>query len=202
MGELMKSLEGQLLIASPQMNDPRFHHAVILMLHHDDTGAMGVVLNRPIPKQAAAIASLLKESLPGPLPTNDGSFHVGGPVAGPLIVLQGLPKKWSASRLGIVDDNAADSTGRVFVVEEQDQLKRLIKNSSSSLQFFVGHAGWEEGQLERELDEGVWLTLPASVEFVFGDNEDMWVAAMREFGRTFYEDVLEIYEFPEDASVN
>ncbi len=199
----MKSLEGQLLIASPQMNDQRFHRAVILMLHHDDHGAMGVVLNRPIPKQAEAIAGLLSDTLPIPLPTGEGNFHVGGPVAGPLIVLQGLPVKWLGGRLKAFqksDDD--DSAGRVFVVEEQDQLDRLMEGSTATLQFFVGHAGWEEGQLERELLEGDWLTLPASVEFVFGENEDMWMAAMREFGRAFYEEVLGIYEFPDDATRN
>jgi putative transcriptional regulator len=192
----MNSLEGHLLIASPNMGDPRFHRAVILMLHHDEQGAMGVVLNRPIPRQAAAIASLLGETLPGPIPTTEADFHVGGPVAGPLIVLQGLPDQDGSP--GPEDA----SPGRIFVVEKQDQLRHLIDNTDSSLQFYVGHAGWNEGQLENEVAEGAWLTLPASVDFVFGENEDMWVAAMRDVGRAFYRNVLGVRHFPDDPAAN
>ncbi len=197
----MNSYEGHLLIAAPHMSDPRFHRAVILVLHHDEHGAMGVVLNQPISQKASAIASLLGEAMPGPLPKTDGNFHVGGPVAGPLIVLQGLPRRWSGSRHAL-NYSEDDEPGRVFVVEEQDQLQSLIDSTNASLQFYVGHAGWQEGQLEDEVADGSWLTLQASAEFVFGDDEDMWMIAMRDFGQSFYREVLGIDQFPEDSTAN
>jgi len=188
----MLSLEGHLLIAAPQMSDARFHRSVILMLHHDEHGAMGVILNRPIPRQAEAIATLLGDSLEA----TEGAFHVGGPVAGPLIVLQGLPDP-------LTDTSREDaSPGRVFVVEQQDQLNSLMADADSSLRFYVGHAGWSEGQLESEIAQGAWLTAPASVDFVFGENDDMWVAAMRDFGRDFYRSVLGVHDFPDNPSDN
>ena len=186
----MNSLEGHLLIAAPRMGDPRFHRAVILVLHHDDQGAMGVVLNRPIPRQAGAIASLLGSGFEA----SDGAFHVGGPVAGPVIVLQGLPNHPLEA-----DDQ---EQGRVFVVEQQEQLQSLMDNANTDLRFYVGHAGWTQGQLENEIDEGSWLTLPASVDFVFSEDRDMWVDAMREFGCDFYASTLGVRHFPDNPSDN
>ena len=111
-------------------------------------------------------------------------------------MLQGTAQELGKNRLS---DN---SPGRVFVVEKRDQLQNLIDSNAANLQFYVGHAGWTEGQLEHEIADGAWLTLPASVDFVFGENDDMWVEAMRDFGRAFYADVLGVRHFPADPSAN
>ncbi len=187
----MESLEGRLLIASPKLKDPRFDRSVILLLHHDEHGAMGIVLNRPMSTNQQAPWQLLdliaKEG--------SGTVQIGGPVSGPLIVLRSMPSSERQSE-------RQSEKGGVFVVEQQDQLERLVKHSGSDLRFFVGHAGWSSGQLESEIAEGSWLTTEARPEFVFEEHKDMWVAAIRESGRSFYRDVLGIHSFPKHASSN
>ena len=182
----MNSLQGHLLIASPHMDDPRFARTVILVLRHDQDGALGIVLNRPM--QSADEDN--RSSLIDLLSSDDGRIQAGGPVDGPLIVLHAEQQTSSGTK------------GGVFVIEKAEQLKHLIEEAEAPLQFYVGHAGWSPGQLERELSDGVWLSTPAVPDFVFAQHADMWVDAMRESGRNFYRDVLGISGFPDDPELN
>ena len=189
----MKSLQGHLLIASPRMDDPRFDRTVILMLKHDETGAVGIILNRP-----------MRESAKGPwqiidilASRDDRCVQVGGPVAGPLIVLHG-----KQSNTGDSGASLSGAPSGVFVIEKPEQLEQLLEQTTEPLQFFVGHAGWHGGQLEREVEQGVWITTPAAPEFVFGHHEDMWVAALKQTERCFYAQVLGITQFPVDVTMN
>jgi putative transcriptional regulator len=183
---MIHSLEGQLLIAAPRMHDPNFDRSVVLLLRHDENGAVGIILNRPLSADANGpwqLLDVLKSE-------HQRQIQMGGPVSGPLIVLHGR-KAGEASR-----------PGAVFVVEEREQLENLVQQADAPLRFFVGHAGWGGGQLEAELEQGVWLTTPADPDFVFADHDDMWVSALRETGRVFYREVLSIDSFPDDASLN
>ncbi|MEM7315473.1 MAG: YqgE/AlgH family protein [Planctomycetota bacterium] len=185
------SLEGHLLIAAPRMGDSVFDRSVVLMLHHDENGAMGIILNRPMSfsgNQGQFGPVQLLEAL---AQDSDRRVQLGGPVSGPLIVLHQASESEEGS-----------ARGGVFVIERREQLEQLVQQSDSSLSFFVGHAGWSAGQLEQEIANGAWLSTPAAPEFVFGDHEDMWTDAIRETGRTFYREVLNIHEFPADSSLN
>ena len=105
----------------------------------------------------------------------------------------------------VQSDRASAPQGRIYVLQQERQLEKLLEtlNEDESFQFFVGHAGWSSGQLESEIADGSWLSIPASPDFVFNrDFNDMWITAMREAGLSFYRDVLGIEEFPEDASLN
>ena len=197
----MKSLQGHLLIASPRMDDPRFDRTVILMLKHDETGAVGIILNRPMRENAKGpwqIIDILASR-------DDRCIQVGGPVAGPLIVLHGNHSGLSNSRRGSDGDENQESNvppSGVFVIQEPEQLQALLEQTSQPLQFFVGHAGWQSGQLENEIDAGAWITTPAVPDFVFGHHEDMWIAALKQTERCFYSDVLGITGFPADVTWN
>jgi putative transcriptional regulator len=180
------NLAGHLLIASPKMTDPRFDRTVILLLRHDDDGALGVVLNRPL-KKPLGLAKVFGIALS----VRDQRFHLGGPVSGPIIVLQGVAK-----------GGGENSRGGAFVIEEREQLEQLLKSPDVQLRFFVGHAGWSGGQLESEIADGAWMTMPASEDFVFGNEQEMWVSAVREVGRSFYAEVLGIHHFPENPAEN
>lgn len=186
----LRTLEGQLLIASPQMEDPRFRRVVILLLHHDEDGAMGVVLNQRLPINADDSWAALGDSVE----IGDHRAHLGGPLAGSITVLH-----------DVQSDRSHTPQGRIYVLHKREQLDKLLDaiDQHESFQFFVGHAGWSSGQLESELAEGSWLSIPASPDFVFShDQNDMWMSAMREAGLSFYRDVLGIEEFPVDVSVN
>ena len=76
-----ESLEGKLLIASPRVGDPRFERAVVLILHHDDEGAFGVVLNRELPQTIRGLWEKMGEADC----QIDRCLNLGGPVSGPII---------------------------------------------------------------------------------------------------------------------
>ena len=180
----MSEFQGVALVASPQMDDPRFNQTVVLLLRHNEEGAMGVVLNRPIGEdQKVALAEI---QMPGDTPLN---FHFGGPVAGPVIVLQ-----TRESRLG-------NKLGKMFTINKKEQIEGVL-NNAEDCRLFVGHATWEPGQLEDEVEEGLWLTVPVSGDLLFGDHDEIWADAVRSVGRSFYRDVLGIRGEPADVSWN
>ena len=183
----MNFLEGHLLVASPQMNDPRFERSVILMMHHDDDGAYGVVLNRQIEETVAGLWQKLGENQC----SVDRRLNMGGPVSGPIIAIHSMP---SAAEFEVPPG--------IFVAEQKKHLQQLVKNPNVPLRIYVGHAGWSPGQLENEIREGVWLTLPARVEHIFNDDDDLWVTTMRQVGQEFWRTVLHIEDFPVDVLLN
>ncbi len=183
----MNSLEGKLLVAAPQMRDPRFERSVILMMHHDDAGAFGVVLNRRIDETVAGLWEKLGETACG----IDCQLNMGGPVSGPIIAIHGLP---SAAEFEVPPG--------VFVAEQKRHIRELVHHPDVPLRVYVGHVGWEPGQLENEIVAGHWLTLPAKAEHVFNNDEDLWVTATRQIGQQFWRTSLNIQSFPPDVSVN
>ena len=184
----MMSLEGMLLVASPQMDDPRFDRTVILMMHHDENGAYGVVLNRPIEE---TVAGLWRKLGAEPECRVERQLNLGGPVSGPIIAIHG---KKSAAEF--------EMPPGIFIAEQKKHLQQLVVDPNVPLRVFVGHAGWSAGQLEEELDCGAWLTLPATYEHVFCEDDNLWVTAMREVGLQFWRTTLGIRKFPPDVSVN
>ena len=163
--EPMSTLGGKLLIAPAHMTDPNFSRTVVLVIQHDEGGAIGVVLNRPTPQSLAAIWAHVAEGAC----SRDLPLHAGGPVAGPLVALHG-------------DSHEADvaiSKG-VFCTLATERVVRLVKSNVQSLRLFAGYAGWGQGQLEGELQSGSWLTINADRELVFEtDDAELWRMAFR-----------------------
>ncbi len=183
----MESLQGHLLIASPRIGDPRFERTVVLIMHHDQEGAFGVVLNRPL---AETVRSLWKK-LGDATCTIERNVNLGGPVSGPIIALH---RQQAAAEFEVPPG--------LYVAEQKKHIKQLVKDADGPLRIFIGHASWTDGQLESELASGAWLTLPAKVDHVFHEEDDLWVTAMREVGREFWRSVLGIEDFPADVSMN
>src|SRR5262249_28630578 len=166
------SLAGQLLIASPEMGDPRFYHAVILMVRHDQNGAFGIIINRPMADRS--LSSLL-EALDERETAVVGSVRIfaGGPVQPELgFVLHSTDYH---------RPETLDIDGRVAITSSP-QILRDIGNGqgpSKSLVAF-GYAGWGSGQLEGELGRGAWLTAADDEKLVFDeDRDDVWDEAMK-----------------------
>ncbi len=174
------SLKGHLLIAMPQMNDPRFHRSVIFMCVHDKKGAMGMTINNPLPSPdfkevlhqvGLAGREVDKKILKTPVLS-------GGPVQGVsgfLIHSSDFLQKDTI----VVDDNFSIS-GTI------DTLRTVISGyRPEKMLFTLGYAGWGAGQLEKELTDNVWLTAPASHEIVFDTPAyDMWERAFAIIGVT------------------
>jgi putative transcriptional regulator len=183
----MKSLQGQLLIATPYNGDGRFEQAVILMLHHDAQGAFGVILNRPLDETVGGLWKMLGD----PTCQLSERIHLGGPVSGPIIAIHSLESM----------GDFQVSPG-LQVAEQRDSLQRLVHHSDGPLRVYVGHAGWGSGQLEAEIAQEAWYTLPADASHVFEDTGNLWVDAVREVGRDFWRTTLGLREFPEDVTMN
>jgi putative transcriptional regulator len=165
-------LTGQLLIASPTMGDPRFQQTVILMVRHDRTGALGIVVNRPLGERPLA---RLLEAL-GDKDT---------PVAGTVRIFAGGPVQ---PDIGFVVHSAEyrrpdtlDIDGQVAMTSSREILRDIgsHRGPNKSLIAF-GYAGWAPGQLEGEIAHGFWFTTPQDAKLIFDDDRgEVWDRAMK-----------------------
>jgi putative transcriptional regulator len=165
------TLRGHLLVAGPGLWDPNFRRTVVLIGHHDDEGAVGVVLNHPLD-------ATVEEAVPplSPLVRPGEPLFRGGPVQPEAAVV--LADFEEPERAGVL---ALDSIG--FLPEEGDTgsiggLRRA--------RVFAGYAGWSAGQLEAEMDEDSWHATRALPGDVFTDDpESLWVSAVGRLGPGF-----------------
>jgi putative transcriptional regulator len=161
------SLAGQLLVASPSIGDPRFHQAVILMVRHDQDGAFGIIVNRPIGEQPLA---RLLERLGEKETTATGEMRVffGGPVQPELgFVLHSNDYR---------RDETIDIDARVAMTSTREIL-RDIGSSQGPKQVLIafGYAGWGPGQLEGELKHRSWSIAAADARLIFDvDRDKVW----------------------------
>lgn len=149
---------GKLLIATEEVRGSDFARTVILLLHYDESGALGLVINRPI---EATPKELLPE-LEG-LKDYDSTAYWGGPVR--MATMRALHRT----------DDPQDDEIQVFDSVHQMPLDEKIPQGATnqkSLRFFLGYAGWSPGQLDREILFGSWNIIPATEEAVFTEDPD------------------------------
>jgi putative transcriptional regulator len=165
------SLRGQFLIATETMRDPRFDHAVILMVSHDRNGAFGIVINRPLGEKPLAdiLAAFGKKdtAAAGSVPV-----FLGGPVQPEVsVVIHGADYRRP-------DTQALDS--RLAATPSSVVLEDIARNQGPAKSLIAfGYAGWAPGQLENELSHNVWYTAPADPGIVFDDDRDkVWEHAV------------------------
>jgi len=160
-------LVGQLLVASPDMGDPRFSHAVILIVQHSQDGALGIVINRPVGEQP--IAKVL-EAIGQDAKGVSGNVQVfaGGPVEPGVGFIVHSAEYHLAQTINI--------DGRVAVTSSP-QVLRDIGHNAGPRKYLVafGYAGWGPGQLENELAQHAWFTIPEDPKLVFDeDRAKVW----------------------------
>lgn len=170
-------LTGKFLIAMPGMGDPRFEKSVILICAHSDEGAMGLIVNKPMPE--LDFADLLKQLKVGGgmRPRSEIEVHFGGPVEnGRGFVLHS-------------DDYSSDTTtlrvgGGFGMTATLDILEHIAGGAGPARAFLaLGYAGWGPGQLETEIARNGWLTADSSPEIVFTpDNAGKWGQALKSLG--------------------
>jgi putative transcriptional regulator len=90
----------------------------------------------------------------------------------------------------------------LFFSASKQNLDALVLNADGNLKIFIGHSGWGPGQLDQELKQGAWLTIPSTPEFVFFDSSELWQTVARQIGRSILQSVLNIKYLPDDPSVN
>ncbi len=180
----MTNLKGHLLVAGAGLWDPNFRRAVVLVGHHDEEGAVGVVLNRATGVAVGDAVPALAELVP----VGDQLF-IGGPVQPQSAVV--VADFAEASRAEVV---AFGSIG--FLPDDVDgETVGGIRRA----RVFAGYAGWGPGQLDAELEEGSWIAEPARTEDVFtAEPEHLWSEVLRRKGHAY--DVLRL--MPADPSSN
>jgi len=164
------ALVGQLLIAPPEMGDPRFDHAVILVVKHDRDGALGIVINKPLGERPLAeLFAALGEKREGDAKV---PLFVGGPVElDVMLVLHSAEYRVSGTL-------AVD--GKVAVTGEPQILHDIAAQRGPQRSLIaLGYAGWAPGQLDGEVERGAWFTAPADAALVFdADRDKVWDLAM------------------------
>jgi putative transcriptional regulator len=141
---------GALLVATPALMDPNFAESVVLLLDADDSGALGVILNRP---SVVPVSDVL-EQWAGVVADPDVLFR-GGPV--------GLDGALAVARLADPSDEPVGwrSTFDTVGLVDLDSPIELVADSLRSMRVFAGYAGWGSGQLEAEVAEGSWYVVPS-----------------------------------------
>jgi len=168
-------LQGRLLIATPSIGDSRFERTVLLVCVHDETQAMALVLNRPLPGlKAPALLKRLGFASGAP----DAPVFYGGPVERERgYVLHSDDYVASDSTLEV-----APGVGLTDTREVLDALGDPMRRPRRFL-LALGYAGWGAGQLESEIRQGAWLTCDPDEALVFGRDVDRrWDAAMGKIG--------------------
>jgi len=165
------NLAGKLLVATPEMRDPRFVETVIYMVRHDASGGFGLVINRPLAK--GPMEDLLKGfGIESKEAQGEIVIHYGGPVSPREGFILHSDDVLLDSSIKVKDGIAMTSDAKLI-----DALSRG-KGPRQSL-FMLGYAGWAPGQLEAELKANSWYVITGDKPLIFGkEAEKKWRQAM------------------------
>jgi putative transcriptional regulator len=165
------TLAGKLLVATPEMGDPRFVETVIYMVKDNAEGALGLVINRPLAH--------------GPVEDLLESFGVESKGAeGDIIVHYGGPVSQSQGFLlhsnDILLDNSTNVKDGIAVTSDAKLIEAISRGKGPrQYMFMFGYAGWAPGQLEAEIKADAWYVVTADKELIFGkDAEKKWRQAL------------------------
>jgi putative transcriptional regulator len=174
--EFVSSLTGQLLVAMPQMQDPRFARSVVyLCAHSEDAGAMGLVINKTI--DALTVDELCAHlNIEPPRRDSPRPVHFGGPVdPGRGFVLHSADYR----------EEATLDIGDAFAMTATLDILRAIGKGEGPRQSLLalGYAGWAPGQLDAEIQANGWLSVAADAGLVFDEAQDSkWQRALAKLG--------------------
>ncbi len=169
----MKSFSNHFIISMPHMNDPIFSKSLIYICEHDDDGAMGLIINKPmISENAADIIQQTGLAQIEPQP----DIYFGGPVNLEMgLILHDA--NYNIEGTLTISKSVALTSNKQIVLD--------LKNGGGpdEFRFSFGYAGWGKGQIEREIENGDWLLMPADNDFIFSiPNTDKWKKAASKFG--------------------
>lgn len=171
-----QSFRNSFLIATPEMNDPRFLFSVIYLINHDATGAMGLIVNKG--KSDFLISDLLEQiGVSGDVRVADTSVLNGGPVD----IDRGFVLHSSDY---FKPDSSVKVSDTLSLTSTKDVLESLVSDAHpKSALLAVGYAGWGAGQLEQEIADNCWLVTEADDDLVFSQDLDgKWAKALTDMG--------------------
>ena len=175
--KLADKLDGQLLIAMPGMNDPRFKKTVIYICSHSNEGAMGIVINRP--HKGLKFSELLSQLNIAPDTNAPRKIEVlsGGPVEQARGFVLHTKDYFTEGATLKVDPGLS-------LTATTDVLRALAKGEGPAQALFaLGYAGWGAGQLEQELIDNAWITCDSDADLIFDqDHNGKYSAALNKLG--------------------
>jgi putative transcriptional regulator len=183
------SLTGKLLVATPALAEATFARTVVLLLDHDEDGALGVVVNRPTPVGVAEVLPTWE-----PYASEPGVLFQGGPVS--LDSALGLAAVTGRGEDEVLGWRRVDGTLGLL---DLDAPPEVVAVDMAALRIFAGYAGWGAGQLEMELVQGAWYVVDALPGDAFSaDPGRLWSAVLRRQGG----ELSLVSTYPADASLN
>ncbi len=172
----MNSIINHILISMPHMQDPFFGNSVVFMCEHDAKGAMGLIVNKPFrdPELKDTFDQIFESS--DKILQSVSQVYFGGPVLVERGILLHSSQFHSNDSIKISDE--------FFISSHKKTLNEMkSQNGEQYSRLLLGHAGWSEGQLEREIENGDWLVQETSPDFIFKiPVEQMWGMAIQSFG--------------------
>ena len=167
-----------LLLAMPQVLDPFFHQAVVLLVHHNDEGSVGFIVNRETELSIKDILDGMEIQWQG---AEDATAFFGGPVQSQMGTI--LFRDSSVDDSQLYAATTTEVQDGVRIGQQLEDLDRLAQNPPSSFRLLLGYAGWGAGQLMDEIVRNDWLTAPVSEDLLFAEDiAGVWVSALRSVG--------------------
>ena len=173
--ETTRSLTSQLLIAMPGMQDPNFSATVTLICEHNDDGALGIVINRPLEMSLSGLLEQLDLESP------DGALEAQPVLAGGPV---GTERGFVLHNSDVDYDNSLQVAEDIRLTVSRDIIDALARGEGPDKSLVaLGYAGWESGQLESEILANSWINVPATATLVFDTPfENRWTEAADSLG--------------------
>jgi len=162
-----KNLAGHLLVATPQMTDPRFRHKAIFMCQHDENSAMGLIINQP--SDDITIAMLSDQlNLDHPRFAPETPVYIGGPVEPKRGYILHTDDQMMPQSVSVSDN--------ICLSMHVDMITEIVRGLGPvHAKIMLGYAGWSAGQLEDEMKQNMWFHFPATSKTLFStDDHDIW----------------------------
>jgi putative transcriptional regulator len=169
-----------LLLAMPQVQDPFFKQSVVLLVHHTAEGSFGFIANRPTEIRVDEILSGLEIEWNG---SEKPAAYFGGPVQPQLGTVLFDLESSPLARAATIDETTTEIFPGLRVTQHVGDLQVIARQPSRRFRFFLGYAGWGEGQLVEEILRNDWLTAPVREELLFqADPDEAWSSALASVG--------------------
>lgn len=172
---LSDELAPGLLLAMPQLADPNFSRAVVLMIEHSEQGSFGLVINHPSPIKATELLDSLEMHWRG---EDSAVVWAGGPVSPSTGWVLHEPVTVAPEGAGTIE-----ITSTISLSTSPERLRAIANQPPRNIRLLLGYSGWGPGQLAQEMARGAWLHTSADPKLVFETPPDeIWDRAMKALG--------------------
>ena len=182
----MNSFQGHFLVAAPHQLDPNFVKAAILVVEHTNRGSFGVIVNSDGEEH-----SRLQQRNGRWCSPEKPNFFFGGPVTGPLMAVH------TKAALG-----ERQLLPGVFFSGQERNVLTLMRQTGQPCKIFSGYAGWGPGQLDYEVEQGIWRVVPATPEQIFSEDDELWERLSKQASRRQLRIMFNIKHIPADPLLN